>query len=99
MIQAAVYGTAYTDYEMKESKKGSKYATLLALTSNGADENGDKSSLMVKLLVFADHLEEAQSIKKDDRMQRHLHNWCLEFSEWTATRSKPQGAFLAQRLA
>ena len=38
MIQAAFYGTAFTDCEMKESKKGSEYATLLALTSNGADE-------------------------------------------------------------
>ena len=50
MIQAAFYGTAFTDCEMKESKKGSKYATLLALTSNGADENGNELSLMVKLL-------------------------------------------------
>ena len=38
MIQPAFYGTAFTDCEMKESKKGSEYATLLALTSNGADE-------------------------------------------------------------
>jgi len=69
MIEMAFFGQAFADAEAKESRSGGRYARLLALTSNADDGDAvNSSSLMVKLIVPAEHIDEALAIKRGDRL-------------------------------
>jgi hypothetical protein len=67
-LQAAFYGAAFRDGESRESKSGSKYGTLLAIVPNGSDENGNESTVMVRVLAFQDNVEELAKLKAWDRV-------------------------------
>jgi hypothetical protein len=67
-LHSAFYGQAFKDAEVKESKSGSRYASVLATTPNGQDEHGKDQNLFVRVLAFAENVDELAKIKRNDRV-------------------------------
>jgi hypothetical protein len=66
-LYAALYGAAFKDAEVKESKSGSQYGSALITVPNGTDEEGRDLHLFIRLLAFAENVEELAKIKRGDR--------------------------------
>jgi single-stranded DNA-binding protein len=66
-LHCAGYGAVIKDPEIRESKSGSEYANILVSIDNGADAEGKELTLVLKLFVFSDLVEEARKLKKADR--------------------------------
>jgi hypothetical protein len=67
-LHSAFYGQAFKDSEIKTSKIGSQYGSVLVTVPNGQDEEGRDQHLFVRLLVFQDNVEELAKIKRNDRV-------------------------------
>jgi single-stranded DNA-binding protein len=67
-LHAAFYRQAFRDAEVKSSKSGSRYGTLLATVPNGQDEEGRDQHLFIRLLAFQENGEELAKIKRGDRV-------------------------------
>jgi Single-strand binding protein family len=67
-LQAAVYGQAFKDAEVKESKSGSQYGSALITVPNGTDEEGRDQHLFIRLLAFQENVAELAKVKRNDRV-------------------------------
>jgi single-stranded DNA-binding protein len=67
-LHAAVYGQAFKDAEVKESKSGSQYGSALITVPNGTDEEGRDQHLFIRLLTFQENVDELGKVKRGDRL-------------------------------
>jgi single-stranded DNA-binding protein len=66
-LNCAGYGAVIKNPEIRQSKTGSEYANILVSIDNGVDADGKETTLVLKLIVFSDLVEEARKLKKSDR--------------------------------
>jgi Single-strand binding protein family len=66
-LHAACYAQAFKDAEVKESKSGTQYGSLLVTVPNGTDEEGRDQHLFIRLLAFQENVDELAKIKRNDR--------------------------------
>ena len=67
-LHAAFFGQAFKDCEVKESKGGSRYATVLAVMPNGQDAEGKDQNLFIRVLAFQENVDELAKIKRNDKV-------------------------------
>jgi single-stranded DNA-binding protein len=67
-LHAAFYGQAFKDSEVKISKSGSQYGSVLIAVADGQDEDGKDKSLFIRLLAFQENIPELAKIKRGDRV-------------------------------
>ncbi len=67
-LHAAFFGQAFKDAEVKESKSGSRYGTLLATVPNGQDDEGRDQHLFIRVLAFQENVDELAKIKRNDKV-------------------------------
>jgi single-stranded DNA-binding protein len=67
-IEAACWGTAIKDGEVKQSKAGNDFGIVnIAVTEGKTDDAGKELSTYLKILLFSGLAHEAGNIKKGDR--------------------------------
>jgi single-stranded DNA-binding protein len=68
-IEAAMWGSATRDTEIRESKAGNAFAIINVVVHDGAtDDQGRQVGQFVKILAFGQHVNAARTIKKGDRL-------------------------------
>jgi hypothetical protein len=67
-MHAAIYGAAFRDAEVRESKAGSKYASVLAIVPNGTDEARNDTTIMIRIMAFHDNIERLSQVKAQDKL-------------------------------
>jgi single-stranded DNA-binding protein len=68
-IEAALWGTATRDAEIRESKAGNEFAIVNLMTQDGStDADGKPITTFVKALAFGQHVNTARGIRKGDRV-------------------------------
>jgi single-stranded DNA-binding protein len=67
-IEAALWGTATRDAEIRESKAGNEFGIVNLMTHDGSiGEDGKPVATFVKALAFGAHVNTARLIRKGDR--------------------------------
>jgi single-stranded DNA-binding protein len=66
-LHASFYGAVFKDAEVKESKSGNRYASVLIAVPNGTDAEGREQSLFLKVFAFQELTDEAASLRRGDR--------------------------------
>jgi single-stranded DNA-binding protein len=68
-IEAALWGTATRDAEIRESRAGKEFGTIKLMTHDGStDADGKPVATFVKALAFGQHVNTARGIRKGDRI-------------------------------
>jgi single-stranded DNA-binding protein len=67
-LHSALFGTAIRDGEVRESKAGNFYGTVLVAIPNGTNDDGKDISQFVKIFAFKEDTPEIAKIKKGDRV-------------------------------
>jgi single-stranded DNA-binding protein len=68
-IEAALWGTATRDAEIRESRAGTEFGTINLMTHDGStDADGKPVATFVKALAFGQHVNTARGIRKGDRI-------------------------------
>lgn len=67
-MEAALWGSATRDAEVRTSKSGNEFAIINAIVHDGAtDDQGRQVGTFVKILCFAQHVATARGVKRGDR--------------------------------
>src|SRR5262249_24222675 len=66
-LHCAGYAAVIKDPEIRQAKSGSDYPNIMVSIDNGVDAEGKEQSLVIKLVVFSDLVEEVRKRKKADR--------------------------------
>jgi single-stranded DNA-binding protein len=67
-IEAATWGSAIKDGEVRQSKAGNDFGTVnIAVNEGKTDDNGKELSTYVKVLLFGKLAQEAAKISRGDR--------------------------------
>jgi single-stranded DNA-binding protein len=68
-IEAAMWGTATRDAEIRQSKAGNEFAVVNLMVQDGTtDADGKPVATFVKVLAFGAHVGIARNIRKGDRV-------------------------------
>lgn len=68
-IEAALWGSAIRDGEVRTSKSGNEFAVLNLMTQDGSvGDDGKPVTIFVKVLCFGQYVNVARQIKKSDRI-------------------------------
>jgi single-stranded DNA-binding protein len=86
-IEAALWGTAFRDAEMKTSKAGNDFCVVTLMVPDGTDADGKPATTFVRVLAFGPHVAVAGTIKKGDRAYTE---GALSASIWTPPAAPPR---------
>jgi single-stranded DNA-binding protein len=68
-IEAAMWGQATRDAEVRQSKAGNEFAIVNLMTQDGSTgEDGKPVTTFTKVLAFSQHVNAARQIKRGDRV-------------------------------
>lgn len=68
-IEAALWGSATRDAEIRTSKSGNEFAIVNLITQDGStDADGKPGVTFAKVLAFSQHVNAARQVKKGDRV-------------------------------
>lgn len=87
-IEAALWGNATRDAEIRESKAGNEFAIVNLMTQDGTtDADGKPNAVFVKVLAFSQFVATARSIKRGDRVYTEGQ---LQPSIWRTNDGEPR---------
>ena len=68
-IEAALWGSATRDVDVRTSKSGSPFAILdLKMHDDSATADGKPNTVFVRIFAFGQHVDAARAIKRGDRV-------------------------------
>jgi single-stranded DNA-binding protein len=87
-IEAALWGNATRDADIRQSKAGNEFATINIIVHDGTtDESGRQVGTFIKVLAFSQHVATARGIKKGDRVYAEGQ---LQAGIWTTPDNTPR---------
>lgn len=101
-IEAALWGLATKDAEIRTSKSGNEFAILNLMTQDGSTgDDGKPVATFVRVLCFSQHVNAARQVKKGDRCYAEGQ---LSASIWRTNDGEPRldltvKAFVLQKTA
>jgi single-stranded DNA-binding protein len=87
-IEAALWGSATRDADIRTSKSGSPFGILdLKTHDDGATADGKPNTVFVRILAFGQHVDAARAIKRGDRVYVEGQ---LQVSIWQSDNNAPR---------
>jgi single-stranded DNA-binding protein len=86
-IEAALWGSATRDADVRTSKSGNPFAILDLKTQDGATADGKPNTIFVRIFAFGQHIDAARAIKRGDRVYVEGQ---LQVSIWQSNDNAPR---------
>jgi single-stranded DNA-binding protein len=87
-IEAALWGSATRDVDVRTSKSGNPFAILdVKAHDGGATADGKPNTVFVRIFAFGQHVDAARAIKRGDRVYIEGQ---LQVSIWQSDNNAPR---------